>query len=103
MLNVSVILKGKDLPSLNWCKVERYNVDAAMETIESILPHESISMCVCIQVMHSAFLYFQNADLPTFHLETTPTEKIFSEYIVSRKFYAYYIMVKSLFSMTRRS
>ena len=74
MLNVSIILKGKDY----YHEVERYNVDAAMETIWNRLPHVSVSLCAYNYYI-VRICGFQNADLPTFHLETTPTEKIFSE------------------------
>ena len=60
MLNVSIILKGKDLLSLNTSKLGRYGVDAAMETIGDRLLHVSITMCaynycnlrVCVFRMH---------------------------------------------------
>ena len=75
MLNVSIILKGKDY----YHEVERYNVDAAMETIWNRLPHVHKCQFVYIQLLHCTHMYFQNADLLIFRLETTPTEKIFSE------------------------
>ena len=80
MLNVSIIFKGKDLLSLNTSKVERYGVDAAMETIGSRLLHVSITMCAYNYCNVCVCTYFQNAHLPiTFLLEATPTEKIFTE------------------------
>ena len=75
MLNVSIIVKGKGLLSLNTSEVERYDVDAAMETIGNRLPHVSITMCA----YHYCIVCTCIFRMQIYQLDFTPTEKIFAE------------------------